>query len=102
MVHVFVPTLPRIPVESFSPEQSWLFGVLSMLVLFSFAAAAVVIYRKTERGGLMLKATAPFDQSSEPHRKVPRRQRADELRWLEELMATPAYGEDSGEQNRLD
>lgn len=99
MIHVFAPMPPRIPFEALSPEGLWLSAVVAALVLFGFAAAALTIYRRTERSVGLFDAVRPVPQRSEYDRSLTSQQRLEELHWLEGLMATPSYGEGSEGQS---
>lgn len=87
------PTIPLIASQDFAPETIWLLGIGSALLIFSFAAAALLFYRKTERGSAIFELlTSPsIPQAVEFDPGLSSEDRGRELRWIRSLMDAPAY-----------
>jgi len=94
------PIYPYFTAQTAPAEELWLFAVIALLVLFSFAAAATAIYRRTERGTAILRTIPSAPGGQEFDFNLSPRERVREQLWIEELMAAPAYGElDGGRQD---
>jgi len=75
-----------------APEGVWALAVISLLILFSFAAVALAIYRNTERGtlGRASRRVPPIPMAMGFDARLTPDDRLREVSWLESMMEAPA------------